>query len=296
MEPMKVLVRIFAVLVALVVLAGFGLGLFLDSAVRTAVERGGTHALGVETRLEKADIGLFSGQFALAGLTIANPGGFAEPNFFALRSTSLELPLATLMEDKITIPALAIEGVTLDLERNASGTNYQKILDHLEQLGGGDADGSGKGSSESSKGGKAFRLERLVIRDVRATVSLLPAGGELTKLSLAVPEIVMERFDSEMSLVELCALVVRTVVQAAVQAGADTLPAELLADLRGRVGALEGLARGKIGETLGGLESKLGEEAHKLGPGAEQALQEATNKLDEKLGGKLDGLLNKKKE
>jgi len=287
---MKVLVRILAVLAALAVMAGVGLGLFIDSAVKTAVERGGTHALGVETRLEKADIGLFSGHFALAGLEVANPQGFAEPNFFALRSTALELPLGTLLDDKITIPSLELEGVTLDLERNGSGTNYQEILDHLERTGGAPGDEPGKEAGGSSEGGKAFRLERLVIRDVRATASLLPAGGELTRVSLAVPEIVVEGLDSEMDLTQLCALIVRTVVQAAIQAGAGTLPEELLADLRGRVEDLKGAARAQVDEKLGELESKLGAEAKKLGPEAEQALQKATDKL----GGKLDGLLKKK--
>lgn len=285
---MKVLVRVLIGLVLVLVVAGVGVGFSLDSLVKAAVERGGTEALGVETKLASADIGLFSGHFALAGLEVSNPPGFAEPNFFALRSTELELPLSTLLDASITIPSLVIEGITLDLERNASGTNYGTILKSLERFESEPAPGSEPAPTEA--GGKTFRLQRLVIRDVRATASLLPAGGELTKVSLAIPEIVVEDLDSEMSLAQLCALVVKTVVGAAIQAGSGVLPEELLADLRGRVKGLEGMARGALDEKLEAVEAQLSEQAKKLGPEAEKALKGASDKL----GGKLDGLLKKK--
>lgn len=285
---MKLVVRLVIGLFVLLLLAGIAAGFFLDSLARQAIERGGTHALGVETRLESASLGLFSGKFALAGLAVANPPGFAQPDFFALRSTELELPLSTLLEPRITIPSLVLEGITLDLERNASGTNYGLILDNLKRFE--SAPGTGEPGEPASEGGKTFLLQRLVIRDVRATANLIPAGGDLTKLSLAVPEIVVEGLGSEMSMGELCALVVKTVVNAAIQAGAGVLPEDLLADLRGRMDSLEGEARARVDQELGALESKLGEQAKKLGPEAEKALQNASDKL----GGKLDGLLKKK--
>jgi AsmA-like protein len=287
---MKIVVRALVGLVVLLLLVGIGAGLFIDSLAKKAIESGGTHALGVETRLESASLGLISGRFALAGLSVANPAGFAEPDFFALRSTELELSLSTLLEPRITIPSLVLEGITLDLERNASGTNYGAILDSLERFESAPQDDAAGGPA--TEGGKTFLLQRLVIRDVRATVNLIPAGGDLTKLSLAVPEIVVEGLGSELSMPQLCALVVKGVVNAAIQAGGGVLPADLLADLRGRMDGLEGAARARVDEELGKVESKLEEQAKKLGPEAEKALQDASGKL----GGKLDGLLKKKKE
>lgn len=47
--------------------------LFIDSIAKQAIERGGFYALGVETELDSTDIGLFSGQFRLDVLHVANP-------------------------------------------------------------------------------------------------------------------------------------------------------------------------------------------------------------------------------
>jgi hypothetical protein len=273
--------RVFLGVVLLLVLGGAGTVYFVDSLVAQAVERGGTHALGVDTRLEDASIGLFSGEFRLTELTVSNPPGFERPAFFALRSGRLELPLSTLVEERITIPSLVLEGITLDLERNSKGTNYGVILDNLARFESGEA--PPQEEEPDGGGGKSFVLRKLVLRDIRAGVSLVPAGGDLTKLSLAIPEIVVEEIESEMTLAEICVLVVKTVVRAAAGAGSGVLPEELLHDLRSRMDGLEGLARARLASELG----KLGEE---LGPGAEKALKDAS----EKLGGKLGELLRKK--
>lgn len=289
---MKRLVRVLLVLVLLVAIVGVGAVLFVDSLTRRAVEQGGSHALGVETKLESASIGLFSGAFALSGLSVANPPGFAQPHFFAMRSAKLELPLMQLTQDRIEIPLLELAGLTLDLERNATGTNYSVILANLERFqSGAPAEGEG-GDAGSSAGGKAFHVGELLLRDIRATVQLLPAAGDLTRLELAIPEVRVQGLASDLTLAQLCALVVRTVVDAAVRQGGDTLPSELLEDLRGRVAGLEDAARSKFDAKAQDLTQKLVEDAGKLGPEAEAAAKKAS----EALGGKLDGLLKKKKD
>jgi len=287
---MKLVVRILLGLVVLLALVGAGVILFIDSLAKTAIETGGSHALGVETRLASASIGLFSGEFALSGLTVANPAGFAEPNFFALGGTRLALPLSSLRAERVTIPELVLEGITLDLERNAQGTNYGVILDNLSRFE--SRAPAPDGGTTPSEGGKVFVLKRLVVRDVRATVNLLPQGGALTKLSLAIPEVVVTDLGTDMSLAQICALVVKTVVRAAIEKGGDALPAELLADLRGRMAALEGQARAQLDAEVGKVQGELEHAAGKLSPEAEKAAQAAGDKL----GGELDKLLKKKKK
>jgi len=272
--------------VLVLVLVGIGMVLFVDSLVEQAVERGGTHALGVETRLEHASIGFLSGRFALTGLALTNPPGFARPDFFTLRSAHLELPLKRLLESRVTIPALELEGIALDLERNAQGTNYGVILDHLSRFESGDEEEPG--DEPESGGGKTYRVQKLVIRDVRASVNLVPSGGDLTKVDLAVPEILVEDLASDMTLAQLCAVVVKVVIQAAIQAGQGVVPGDVLQDLRGRMDGLSDVTRGRIEREL----DKLREQAKTLGPEAEKALEKAGDKLGEAL----DSLLEKKKK
>ncbi|MDX1682749.1 MAG: hypothetical protein R3336_06495, partial [Phycisphaeraceae bacterium] len=63
------------ILLALVLLV-VGIFIYIDSIAATAVERGGTYALGVDTRLADADVGIFAGEVTLDGLTVDNPEGF----------------------------------------------------------------------------------------------------------------------------------------------------------------------------------------------------------------------------
>jgi hypothetical protein len=288
---MKRPLRLVIGLVLVLALGGTVATLFVDSLVEKAVERGGTHALGVETRLEGASIGLLSGQFGLDGLAIANPPGFERPDFFALRGARLELPMKRLLEARVVISALELEGIVLDLERNPQGTNYGVILDNLSRFESG-AGGEGGAPEAGEDGGKTYVLQRLVIRDVRAHVNLVPRGGDLTRLDLTVPEIVVEDLASDMTLPQLCALVVKVVIRAAIQAGQGVVPGELLADLRGRMDGLSDVAHQRLGAELEELEGGLREQAKKLGPEAEKALERAGDELGEAL----DGLFDKDKK
>jgi hypothetical protein len=287
---MKRLLRVLLGLVLLLLVLGGAAILFVDTLAERAIERGGTYALGVDTGLQEANIGLFSGDFELAGLAVANPPGFEAREFLALRSGRLQLPLGNLLESRVVVPALELEGVTLDLERNANGTNYGVILDHLERFESGAEPG---GQEEPEPAGETvYQVERLVVRDVRASVQLFATGGDLTKLDLAVPEVVIEDLGSDMTLAELCGVVVKVLLRAAMQAGEGVIPEELLADLRGRMAELETLAGERVQAGLDELEDELRERAKGLGPEAERAVEQ----LGDEVQGKLDELLQGRKK
>lgn len=231
---MKILVRVAVGLIALLVVALFAGLFFVDSLAEKAVERGGTLAMGVPTELDSASIGLFSGEFALEHLRIANPPGFGKPDFFSLRSARLELPLTALREPRVQIPALEIEGVALSLERSGKGTNYGVILDNLKRF----ESGPKEPEAPEAGGEKVFVLDRLTIRDVSVSIDLLPIGGEATQANLSLPAIEVKDLGSNMSVADICSVVVKTIINAALENGAKQLPAELLADLRGRMDQL----------------------------------------------------------
>jgi len=232
---MKILLRVAVGLIALLVVAVFAGLLFVDSLAAKAVERGGTLAMGVPTELDSASIGILSGEFELDRLRIANPPGYRQPDFFSLRSARLELPLSALRAQRVQIPALEIEGVSLSLERNGQGTNYGVILDNLKRF----ESGPKEPEAPETGGGKVFALDRLTIRDVHVSIDLLPIGGEATQASLSLPELEVKGLGSDMSIADICAVVVKTIIDAALENGAKQLPAELLADLRGRMDQLE---------------------------------------------------------
>jgi hypothetical protein len=276
---MKLVLRILIGVGVVFLLLALGAVFLIDSLAVQAVERGGSYALGVPTGLDSADIGLFSGEFSLAGLSVANPPGYERPEFLTLREARLEVATGSVLSERIRVPLLELSGIALDLEKNAQGTNYGAILDNLGRFESGNATPA---EEEAAGGGKSFVLERLVVRDVTARIDLLPMGGEATEITLSIPEIVLENFGQELSLAEICSLVVKTILSASLKAGAGVLPADFLEDLGGRLKGLEALP-GKVVQQVGGA---IDQATRELSGEAGKALQGA--------GEKLKGLLEKK--
>lgn len=271
-----IVIPVFLVLVAVVAF------LFLDSIAKQAIERSGSYALGVDTELDSADIGLFSGRFRLDGLNVANPQGFKEPHFLELEQGTLALSAKSLLKDRVSVPLLEIIGVQIDLERNQSGTNYEHILKHLERF-----ESSEAPVDDQEASGKSFALDRLVIRDARAKLDLLPIGGEATKVSITIPEIVLENLDSsEMSTAEICALVVKVLLNAAIKSGAGVIPADLLREFEDQLQGLRSVAFDISGEVTHDVEGVVQRANETLQQKTDEALKDAGKKLDGILRGK----------
>lgn len=73
-----------AAVVVLLVVVVVALFLFSEGILRKGIEVAGTGALGVETKLQKVDLSLLGGSFAMNGLSIGNPKGFSSPSLFSL--------------------------------------------------------------------------------------------------------------------------------------------------------------------------------------------------------------------
>ena len=57
-----------------------------------------------------------------------------------LGTGSVALEMGTLQQPTIEVPSLVIDGLWLDIERTAQGTNYEKILENLERFDTGEAE------------------------------------------------------------------------------------------------------------------------------------------------------------
>lgn len=267
---MRRLLRVLVVLVVLAVVVTLLTILFVDRLAKTAIEKGGTYALGVETTLEEADIGLVDGRFALTGLAVANPEGFEAPRFLSLTSGRLELSLASLRSDRIEVPSLVLDDLTLSLERSGGKANYDAILKNLERFG------SKKGEPQppAEESGKRFVIREIVLNNVRAEVQLLPIAGELSKTTVTIPVLRLSNLGAdEQSLSDLFAAVLDAVLHAVIDVGGNTLPKELLQDLKGKLPDLDAEVKAFQSE----LEKSLGKD---LGGKAGKALDDAKKQLE----------------
>jgi hypothetical protein len=259
---MKLLIRLGFVGLALVVMLFLGVAFFVDSIAQKAVEKGGTAALGVETRLESVDIGLLAGSFRMEGLGVANPPGFTEKDFLSLGYARFDLPLSSLTSDRIVAPLLELEDVFIALEQDGKKSNYGAILDNLDGVAGGGGKEEPQPAPEDEGGGKSFIIDEIVIRGVQAKVKVGVAGAS-TGATVDIPEIVLKDLASrEFTMKELMSFVIVSILERASAGGIEGMPDEILNDLRGQLSDLGSIEL--EGQSLDDLK-KTGEDLKKTG-------------------------------
>ncbi len=328
---MKKVLRILLVLVVLLVVAVV-VGLFyIDSIAKTAIEEGGTYAMGVKTTLDSISIKLFQGQLKMDGLKIANPEGFEKSDH--LMSSGLfdvELTPSTVLEDTIVLPKFILDGLDVNIESKSDGSNISVVMKNLEELGGGEEEEPKEEEGE----GKKVKIEVFLIKNVTARF-YMPLGS--TPLVVKVPEIDLSEFMSDnpngVVVPELMRRIIPILLASIAENAKGIVPADFLKDMDGQINAVvqaiggnmenvvkgvqeatakamkdaadqlkKGVddalkkgtedAKGTLDKLLGG-KKKTGEDEKKE---AEKKIEDETKKVEDKAGGILDGLLKKKPE
>lgn len=232
MRAMVLIKRLVVALLLLVVAALGCVWFFLDPLVEAAVSHGGTEAAGVPVKLETADVSLTASTVRLAGFSVANPQGWSERPFFALREGSLKLRDSTLFSDAIEIETLDLSGISLSLERTAEGSNWDQILTNLQR---GAQPQATPQTPADSTAQRALRAKLIALRDVHVTVELNGVPWVSGKKELIVPLVEVRDFKSDGTTTEitgaLLSALLRAVLDATLAQGTDWLPKDLSKDL-----------------------------------------------------------------
>lgn len=295
---MKWIKRIVVLLVLVVVLVAVVGVIAIDRLTKAGVEKGGTYAMGVETKLNSIHVGLFSGSVSLDGLSVANPEGFKADHFMSLGDGSVEVTLGSLMGDKVEVPSLKLNKINLVLEKDKGTANYQVILDHLAKVTG----GGEEPAPDTTEEGKKFVIKELVITDINVKAEVI--GG--MSVPIKIPEIVLTDIGSDSDkgvlLKDLSGIILTAILSTVVEQAGDLLPGGIGEGLSGGLAAvgdlgdfgvkLVGDVTAQAGAIVGEAAEKLGESAEELGKKADQVKEEAgktVDKLSEGLGGILGG-------
>lgn len=217
---MKLLTRLFLLGLLLLLLGAGAAFLFLDSIVRSAIEKGGSAATGTPTTLAKADASFFSGAFGLDDFAIANPQGFRNEPFLALKGARARWQNGSILSDQLVIDEFTLDGLQLNLERSAAGNNWDKILESLKKLSGGSG-GSTPAPAESGSG-REVKIKQLEIKNTRCTLHLSGQPALNGDYDVSVPSIRLQDFDSKGSTAEIAGKLTKAVVEAVVKAAASS--------------------------------------------------------------------------
>jgi hypothetical protein len=266
---------------------------YIDSIARTLVVRGATYALGVETSLDSAQIGLLSGSFRLAGLEVGNPPGFEEPDFLRVGDARLDLDLRTLRQPTLHVPRFEIRGIEVDLDRQQGKANYAAILDNLARFESEEPEPR-PAAAAGEEPGRRFVVEQLVIRDVEAHVRVLEAR-RVGKVTLIVPEVLMRNLGGEgrpLTAAQLSSVVVKAVLASIAEAGPG-LPGDVAGGLSRGLGRLASVSvelpqGGRLANAAAGAVGAGAEAAGEALESGRSSAQGASQRLKD-LGGRLRG-------
>ncbi len=286
---MKIIVRVLAVLVLLIVIGVVGAFVYIDSIARAGVEKGATGALGVKTTLNSADVGVFGGTFAMSGLRVENPPGFTDHPFLTLDDGSVAVSLGSLRSETIELPHLRLTGIGMTIDRKEGKSNYGAILEHVK--------GDRKPDAQpSSKEGKNFVIREVSIEDVNVRASFAPLGGTPTVVNIPIKEIKLTDVgaDKPLSMSEVAGVIVQAVMGAVVEEGGALLPGDLAKDLGGALSQLGSLSEMGVEMTadLGAQAQQLLENVGDIGNEAGKAVEEVGKTLE----GLIPGSKKKKEE
>lgn len=115
-------------LIVFVVLLLFVIGvwfLFVDVAIKKAIESKGTELVKAKVELAEADLSIFPLGLSLTGLEVANPDA-PMTNAFQVDRVALSLEGAELLRRKIVFKEVTLEGVKLNTPRKISGAISEK--------------------------------------------------------------------------------------------------------------------------------------------------------------------------
>jgi hypothetical protein len=134
----KLILKLFAVLVLLLVMGLVGLYLFRNTLVRAGVIRGGEYATRQKTGLEMADLSFGSHSLGLSQLDIANINledrHYKEPKLLTMRQCSIDVDTWSLLSNEAKINEITISGLEITLETNQNfKNNLADLIEILKQ-------------------------------------------------------------------------------------------------------------------------------------------------------------------
>src|SRR4051812_29941193 len=106
---MKWVKRLLIVVVVLIVLVLLGAFLFLDTIVKSGVEKVGPAITKVDVKLGGAHISPFSGTGELKKFVLGNPQGYKSPSAIAVGSMGVSVVQRSVMSDKVVIRYVKLE-------------------------------------------------------------------------------------------------------------------------------------------------------------------------------------------
>ena len=167
----------------LLLAVGIGISLFvmtnLNAIITEVIETQGTKVAETEVRVAGVDVSLKDGRGTLAGLTVANPSGFANDRAFGLGEITVDLDLGSVRKDPFVIEEIVVREPVVSAEFLESGAlNLDRLRKSIQGYIPEKSDGSGENSE------KKVRIRSFTFEEGRIEVDASALGLESRTLEL----------------------------------------------------------------------------------------------------------------
>ena len=189
----KFVVRSLLILIVLVVLVAVATHLFLGTAIKSGIETVGPKITKTDVKLNSVNLSLLSGSGNIKGFTLGNPQGFKTPAAMSVGVANLRLEPRTLLDDKVVIRDITLDGPEITFETDLSLVNLKKILSNIEEATGGGGKPSTPDTNQPAPAkqseGKKLEVDNFLIKNAKVHVSVnAPLIGQQTA-NVSIPEI-----------------------------------------------------------------------------------------------------------
>lgn len=233
------------VVIVLVVLLAAAV-LVRDMIIETAIRKVGSQATGTTVEVGSFSSSLLRGRVELAGLRVANPPGYRNPDAIVFDRIVVQVRPGSLLSDVIEVDEIRVDGMRVDFEATLSGSNLTDIQKNIETFAGGSAPEQpeeAKPEAEPTAGegdaaGKQVLIHQLVVADNSLTLS---SAMLQSTLPLLLPDIRMSEVGGGQPLGEtmnqMMITLMQAISQAVAQAGINAENIQALGDSLSRAGS-----------------------------------------------------------
>jgi hypothetical protein len=279
---MKWIVRLVIVLALVVIGAGFLLVLSVDRIAKTAIEFGGTEALGTKTSLESIHIRIFGGEASLTGLAVANPSGYPDGNFLSLGTGAVGVSLGSLARPTIEVPKVELDGIAARLDMKlGQKSNAETVLANIEAFS--RKFGSGETGQPSAPAGEGKKLviRQLVLTDISAKVSVENAA----EVDVKIPRIELKDIGGGegVTMAQLMSIITTATVDGILKNGGDAIPAVLRDSLGPKLAEVGTVLRDQVGSAVTGAVDEAKKALESATQNVGQSLEDAGKKAGESI-------------
>ena len=219
MKAIRFVLSILVGLVVLAVVAGIGVAIFADRAVKLAVQTAGTKTLNVGVEVGKADASILGGSVGLQDIRVANPPDYTGETLLKLGRVDVTADAASLLKDQVLIKDMKLESMEVFLEQKGLDNNLYEVIEPLR--------------NPREPTGKTLLIDTLEITGIVVHVELPVVPGEAQSIDLTIAPIRMTELgrNEKMDIAVLISKILLAVSAGVAEQAGDILPAETVREM-----------------------------------------------------------------